>query len=177
MAAGAVGQQILQGFPHAPDHQPAVARGGRPLDAEEFELGDRSQKHVALRAFQLRLQGEIPRRGQHPLRRLVEIRRRPQMGRLPVVLGRVAHLAGGVHAQRAVDRRTETARLVGPARKREDMELLRRHRHSFDRFVQLHLGEPAGSPEPPPPTSPTRASHGRPPRSTTSVWTCGCSAR
>lgn len=36
---------------------------GDPSTPEEFELGDRSQKHVALRAFQLRLQGEIPRRG------------------------------------------------------------------------------------------------------------------
>ena len=41
----------------------------------------------------------------------------------PSFSGRMAHLRGEVHAGCPLDRRVETPRIVGPARKREDLEL------------------------------------------------------
>ena len=104
--------------------QPAHRPVGRLHDGGYFGRIVARTALLLLRANHLRLQGEIPDRRDGALRRFVELRRQPQVGLLPLGVGRLAYFGGALHGRsQELARQPENPRFVRFYRQRAGRQL------------------------------------------------------
>ena len=104
----------------APQSEPYRRRTAQ--GAGQRQLLGQPRGHLLPR--ELRLQGKIPRRGERPLRRQLEIPEQPALGLLPLGVGRLAYFGGALHGRsQKLARQPENPRLVRFYRQRPGRQL------------------------------------------------------